>query len=126
MTETEWLACADPEVLLDCLRVAGTNRKLRLFACACARQVWELLTGERGREAVRTAERFADGLATWQEMFAARNAPWDERPPGASVFRAAAADPARVPAQAAVTAWQVAGVAARATTSPAAWAAAAN
>lgn len=53
MTEQEWLACADPVAMLGRLmhdrvweeaegvRVVATDRKLRLFACACCRQMWD-------------------------------------------------------------------------------------
>jgi hypothetical protein len=44
---------------------------LRRFACWCARQVWHLLTDERSRHAVETAERFCDGKATRKELDAA-------------------------------------------------------
>ena len=56
MTEQEWLACDDPARLLKYIvghnanlaeGVGGgrpvSDRQLRLFACACARQVWDLL-----------------------------------------------------------------------------------
>ena len=66
MTEADWNTCCEPETILAFLRDSGTasERKLRLFACACCRRVWALLSDERGREAVRVAEQFADGLAT--------------------------------------------------------------
>jgi hypothetical protein len=63
MTEAEWLACADPWQLLDHLQRAKARpsvRKLRLFACACDRQVWDLLSEERRRLA-EAIERRADG-----------------------------------------------------------------
>jgi hypothetical protein len=49
-------------------------RKLRLFACACARRVWGRINHRVGRRAVEVAEKFADGLATAEELSAARSA----------------------------------------------------
>jgi hypothetical protein len=72
MTEAEWLACADPRKMLEHLRVQASDRKLRLFACACCRRAWHLLADERSREAVLTGERIADGVAWGNELTAAR------------------------------------------------------
>jgi hypothetical protein len=74
VTECEWLECDDPEVLLEFLwhRARPSNRKLRLFACACYRRIWPLLTEDRHRAAVETAERYADDLATRKELDRAR------------------------------------------------------
>jgi hypothetical protein len=44
MTEQEWLTCTDPRPMLEFLRDKASNRKLRLFACACVRRAWHLLT----------------------------------------------------------------------------------
>jgi len=63
MTEAEWLACSYPHLLLDFLDGKGSDRKLRLFACACCRRVWSLLWADKhAHAAVTTAERCADGL----------------------------------------------------------------
>jgi hypothetical protein len=66
MDEQEWLACSDPGRLVNSPVSQKIDRKLRLFACACCRQVWDALAG--GQEVVLVAERFADGLALLEEL----------------------------------------------------------
>jgi hypothetical protein len=68
MTESEWYTCADLRRMLDCLPRNISDRKLRLFACACCRRIWELLPDARSRTAIEVAERFVDGLATRQQL----------------------------------------------------------
>jgi len=57
---------------LWCLRtVTGHDRELRLYAVWCARQVQHLMTDKRSLEALDVAERFANGLATADDLAAA-------------------------------------------------------
>ena len=75
MTEAEWSACVSPERLLDFLTIIlsgrASGRRVHLFACGCVRRVWHLLVDERGQQAVVTAERFAEGEGTEEELEAA-------------------------------------------------------
>jgi hypothetical protein len=43
LTEAEWEGSADPARMLKCLRGKASDRKLRLFACACIRQHWPII-----------------------------------------------------------------------------------
>jgi hypothetical protein len=68
MNEDEWLASADPIAMLDYLEGKVSDRKLRLFACACVRRHWGLLRYRTPREAVELAERLAEGQADAQAV----------------------------------------------------------
>lgn len=60
MTEREWLDGIDPELLLQYLANRASERKLRLFACACVMRMPGHLSDERSRKAIEAAEKFAD------------------------------------------------------------------
>src|SRR5262249_2343628 len=70
MTEAEWNNCNDPGRMLAWLRRSprATDRKLRLFACICARLVWAGLQDwgtpdeDCCRNAITSGESYADGL----------------------------------------------------------------
>jgi hypothetical protein len=70
MTEEQWLAATDPRPIVEALRAGGNDnpRKLWLFALACCRRVWPLLTDERSRRAVEVAERYAGGRASEEQL----------------------------------------------------------
>jgi hypothetical protein len=79
MTEAEWLAgcgpriAGDPRPLQDLLKETRlSERKLRLFACHCLRQLGRAYASALTEAALETAERFADGLATLAELRAAQ------------------------------------------------------
>jgi hypothetical protein len=97
MTEVEWLAGADWEAMMGYLegkylQGEGSDRKLRLFACACSRRLWHLLGDERSRRAVEVAERFADGLASPVDLTDARYGAEDAlRDAAGAAYQAAAA-----------------------------------
>jgi hypothetical protein len=71
MNESSWLACTNPQLMLEYLRGKASERKLRLFGSAVCRLVWHLFTDEQARKAIEVVERYADGLASDSELDAA-------------------------------------------------------
>jgi hypothetical protein len=67
MTPQEWLTSTHPYQMLVFLRGQVSERKLRLFACACVRRIWHLLDDPRSRTAVEVAERYADAPLSVRE-----------------------------------------------------------
>jgi hypothetical protein len=63
MTEADWFASSDPDAMLDFLQPNVTDRKTRLFACACCRNHWNWLVCNSSRRVVEEVERYADGSA---------------------------------------------------------------
>lgn len=70
MTETKWLGCSEPSLMLQHLQGKINDRKLRLFMCACWRNVWESLNGVE-RALVEVSERYVEGLASAEELLGA-------------------------------------------------------
>jgi hypothetical protein len=103
MTEAEWLECTDSESMLSFLQggiialvddlpseaerqtvrnlLQGETiaRKLTLFACACCRQVWQVVTDGRSRKAVEVAEQAIDELVEEDQLQGATLAAHDVR-----------------------------------------------
>jgi hypothetical protein len=87
MTEAEWLACTDPKKMLDFLGKWANKRRLRLFAVACARDLFEHnpdpnIRGSCGdirdfAASILRAEAYADGQGLLQYM---PHAEWVEYP----------------------------------------------
>jgi hypothetical protein len=77
VTEAEWLACADGSALWHHLIQGGVSaRKERLYAVACCRRVEHLLPAAAAAHLrlIEACERFADGLATADDLRAAADA----------------------------------------------------
>jgi hypothetical protein len=75
MTESEWLTCNEPWIMLNFLqdRERAFTRKLRLFACACMRHAMPIPPESR-RQALEADERYADlGPAEQQSTAATRH-----------------------------------------------------
>src|SRR5262245_62463682 len=82
MTEDQWFSSTEPTPMLrfplgtnyprvqaveafpDC---RASDRKLRLFACACYYRIRHLLPEIRAQAAVEVAEQFADGVMSGEE-----------------------------------------------------------
>ncbi|MBY0526856.1 MAG: hypothetical protein K2R98_25915 [Gemmataceae bacterium] len=71
MTDTEWLQCADPRLILAYHQHATSDRKLRLFAVACCRAEWALAEQKPSSEVIAALESWADGQATPEQIVAA-------------------------------------------------------
>jgi hypothetical protein len=101
MTEREWQVCGNPEQMLAFLlgsdasgwprivawftgkaggtgvpQSCATERKMRLFACACLYPLRELLKDPRSEAAIEVSERFAERQATSNELTEAGNDAW--------------------------------------------------
>jgi hypothetical protein len=82
MTEAEWLTCADPKPMKAYLRgewgeQLWSERKKRLFVCACCRRIWSELTDERSRRAVVIAEQYVEGAVSIERLHRAGRTAWE-------------------------------------------------
>src|SRR5436305_1875458 len=68
------MTCTDPQRMLEFLRGKASDRKLRLFACACCRLAWDRLPDERSRASALVGERYAEGGAGKDDLRAAAGA----------------------------------------------------
>ena len=80
----------DSDAIWCACRAMG-DRQRRLFACDCAESVVHLATDPRVAECIAVARRYADGLATGEELRTARAAADDAYAYAADAARAAAA-----------------------------------
>jgi hypothetical protein len=89
MTESEWLAADDPFAMIEFLHEKPTHfrtrwqgwlflsrhqvseRKWRLFYCACCDRIKPLFPGEETRRLLEVNERFADGQAKREDILEA-------------------------------------------------------
>jgi len=75
-----------------CLRaVDGHDKEIRLYAVWCARQVQHLMKDERSIRALDVAERYANGMATRDELESARSAAYAAYADSAAAYAADAA-----------------------------------
>jgi hypothetical protein len=68
MTEAEWLKCDGLGSMLGFVHGKSSDRKLRLFAVGCCRQIWRRIKPGHCRQAVETSESFADGGVTDKKL----------------------------------------------------------
>jgi hypothetical protein len=68
MNEQEWLVCTHPWLMFEAVNEVATDRKFRLFACACYRLNWPSVTDALARSAVLLAEQYADGVISWETL----------------------------------------------------------
>jgi hypothetical protein len=61
MTEAEWNRSTNPMPMLHFLWHKGNDRKMRLFACACCRRLWDRFPDACNRGLVAAVEDHPEG-----------------------------------------------------------------
>jgi hypothetical protein len=84
MTEQQWLACGSPKRMLAFVAPRLSPRKARLFAVACCWRVAHLSCSRPVTRAIEVGERYADGLASKEELIRAEGAARKAGGPGAA------------------------------------------
>ena len=80
MTGDEWWTCTDPMQMINALRGRVSERKLRLFACACYRGSGRAFS-RRAVKVIELVDRWADGTATEDEVSSLTYPPPDHAAP---------------------------------------------
>jgi hypothetical protein len=75
--ESVWQSCTRLWEMLPLVEKRLSDRKRRLFAVACCKRLAHLFLDERSRKALEVAERYADGLASEEELLLAEDAAVD-------------------------------------------------
>lgn len=70
MDAAAWQTCTKPESMLRWLQESGqlTERKTRLFGCACMRRVWHLLADEAAHGLLLMVESYAEDKLSLEEL----------------------------------------------------------
>jgi hypothetical protein len=67
MQQRTWLKCTNPYSMLVHLGGAASDRKLRLFSCACCRRAWGFARDKRLDQVLALVEGYADGRVKERE-----------------------------------------------------------
>src|SRR5262245_28496626 len=77
MTEAQWLARGDPTPICEFVGSLLSARKLRLLACARAREVVASSCSESTLKAIEAVERFLDGATAPADLQAVNDSAFD-------------------------------------------------
>jgi hypothetical protein len=77
VTESEWSASDNPDAMFAHLGSGLSERKKRLFACACCRRLLRRIPDKRARRALEVSERYADGAASREQLGEAYSWAWE-------------------------------------------------